>query len=559
MDARDDRADDELDLRDYLAVLRRRKWIVVLCTVVVVGAALGVSLLQTPIYRSSAEVLLQPLTSEQLFSPGAANRTPELPEVATEIEVMRSRLIRSAVTDALGFEPDVSIRPEGETRVVTISAEDPDPTEAALVADTYAEVYVSTRRQTRVEDLLAAASQIQAQIDLIDEELAGLGAPFDPEAPPNTESRRASLQSRRDTYAGQLDALQLGSQLTQTGGAQIVSSAVVSSSPVSPTPERNAVVALALGLILGAALAFGVDYLDDSIRSKEDLERAAGGVVIIGLVPRLQSWKNRRETHLVTVESPMSAPAEAYRTLRTSLQFVGIERQVGITQITSPHSGDGKTTTLTNLGVALARAGQRVVLVDCDLRRPRLHAFFGLANEVGFTSVLLEEVTVAEAIQVVADHPNLAVLASGPPPPNPSELLSSVRTVETLRLLASEADFVLVDSAPVLPVSDALVLARTVDSTLVVTAVSRTKKRDARRTFELLAQVDAPVIGTILNDVDASSSYDLGYGYGGYVYATREAARNGREPRERRPRSWRRNKGDADASFDRDPSGAARR
>jgi capsular exopolysaccharide synthesis family protein len=162
-----------------------------------------------------------------------------------------------------------------------------------------------------------------------------------------------------------------------------------------------------------------------------------------------------------------------------------------------------------------------VIVVCCDLRRPRIHEFFGLTNTIGFTSVLLGELPLSAAMQAVPGQPRLALMASGPPPPNPSELLASRRTGEVLLALKSECDVVLVDSPPVLPVTDAIVLSRTVDATILVGTAGRTTKKEYHRAVELLQQVEAPLIGSVLNGVDSDDLYGYGYGYGYYGFGER--------------------------------------
>jgi non-specific protein-tyrosine kinase len=218
----------------------------------------------------------------------------------------------------------------------------------------------------------------------------------------------------------------------------------------------------------------------------------------------------------VSIEDPTSPAAEAYRTLRTSIQFLGLEQPMRTLQVTSANPQEGKTTTLANLAVALARSGSTVAIVCCDLRRPRVHEFFGLENDVGFTSVLLGKVPLAGAVQEVPDQARLSLLASGPLPPNPSELLSSRRTVEVFGSLQAEYDFVLIDAPPVLPVTDALVLSGRVDATLLVAVAGATTRKEAARAVELLRQVDAPLVGAVLNGVDTEGSY--GYAYQSYRY-----------------------------------------
>jgi receptor protein-tyrosine kinase len=283
---------------------------------------------------------------------------------------------------------------------------------------------------------------------------------------------------------------------------------------VSPRPRRNAAIALVVGVVFGVGLAFLFEYLDDSIKSKSDLERAGRGALpTLGLIPAVSGWKDRDEARVASVVDPKSPAAEAYRALRTSIQFLGLDHKVHAVQITSPTASEGKTTTLANLGVALASAGQRVVISCSDLRRPRIHEFFGLDNAVGLTSVILGEVPLSAAVQRVPDVENLYILASGPLPPNPSELLSSDHAADVLAALRAEYDMVLLDSPPVLPVTDAAVLSSRVDATLLVATAGMTTRRSVSRAVELLHQVEAPLVGSVLNGVKDEGGYGYGYGY----------------------------------------------
>jgi non-specific protein-tyrosine kinase len=531
----------DLELRDYLDVIRRRKWLIAGITALAVAAALGVSLLQTKVYRATSAVLLQPRASEQIFTPansqgGAGDQS----SIETEIEVMRSRSVEQAVAKDLGRAPQVSIAARGATSVVAISATNTLPAEAAREANAFAEGYIKTRRQQAVEDLLAAGDQVQAKIVEIDARLAGLDAPIDAltaqiEAATGDQRReleaeqdrmrtdavaqRQALQNQRASYSAQLSQMELASSLTRTGGAQMVSAATVPTSPFRPTPTRNALLALVVGLLAGVAFAVLREYLDESIKTKEDVERATGGLTMLGLIPVITGWKDGDKPQVVAMASPSSQPAEAYRTLRTSVQFLGLDRPIQVVQLTSATAAEGKTTTLSNLAVTMASSGNRVVAVCCDLRRPRLHEFFDLENTTGFTSVLVGEETLEHALQPVPGQPRLSVLSAGPMPPNPAELLSSPRVKVLFDQLRGSADIVLVDSPPILPVTDGLILSGLVDATIVVATTNRTSRKDLHRTLELLDQVQANVVGTVLNGVDPSRTYGLAYGYGyGYGY-----------------------------------------
>ncbi|MGH8986450.1 MAG: polysaccharide biosynthesis tyrosine autokinase, partial [Acidimicrobiia bacterium] len=477
-----DSGDSELELRDYLRVLRRRKGIILLTTVVAVGAALALSYSQTPVYKATAEVLVQPRASEQIFTPEADRQVDSQRAIDTEIKVLESRVIEDAVREQLGRVPNVSASSAGETDVISISVRSTNKEQAASDVNAYAETYIEVRRRQAVDDLLAAGQEVQAKIDDLQRQIALVP----PE--PLFDGDRQRLEDQRAFYRQQLDQLQVAANVTETGGGQVVTEADTPSSPVEPKPVRNGLIALALGLVLGVGLAFLRDYLDDTIKSKDDLQQAGDGITVIGVIPRVRGWKNQKAPHVVTLAKPSSHPSEAYRTLRTSIQFLGLDKPLRVLQVTSASKEEGKTATIANLAVTLAQAGTQVVLVDCDLRRPRLHEFFGARPEIGFTSVLLGDHTLSEALHSVSEQPNLALLSSGPIPPDPSELLTSPRTAELVGTLGSNCDLVLVDSPPVLPVSDALVLAGLADATLLVASAGQTTRSALSRAIELLRQ-----------------------------------------------------------------------
>ncbi len=513
-------APSELELRDYLGVLKRRKVIVLLTLALVLGGSLIASYFQEPVYAASARLLLQPRQSESPFDSNSGFRLDPARSLATDIEVLKSQLVQNEVRSRLGSAPGISANPVGQTDVIRITAQSTDPKRAAEVANTYASAYIDVRQKQAVEGLLTAGEEIQErigalqqQISTLDNQVASAPAPDQAAIRLSVSGQREALVQQQAVFKQTLDKITVDANLA-SGGAQLVGSAVTPTVPIKPKPMRNAVLAAFVGFMLGVGLAFLVEYLDDSIKTREDLERIVAPVPVIALIPVIGGWKERGEVRLVSVTAPSSPAAEAYRTLRTAIQFVAIDRPIGILQVTSSNASEGKTTTLANLGVALAKAGQRVILVCCDLRRPRLHEFFGLSNDVGFTSLLLGNAPLSRALQAVPDVPRMRLLASGPLPPNPSELLSSNRTREVFEALKAECDIVLIDSPPVLPVTDALVLFRQVDATLMVFSAGGTTQKQAATAVAMAKQVDAPLIGTVLNAVTSRDGYAAPYAYG---------------------------------------------
>jgi capsular exopolysaccharide synthesis family protein len=226
------------------------------------------------------------------------------------------------------------------------------------------------------------------------------------------------------------------------------------------------------------------------------------------------SWKKRDSAVVASSAEPSSPAAEAYRSLRTSLQFARQARELRTLLVTSPAAAEGKTSTLANLGAVFAQAGERVALVSCDLRRPRLGQFFGVEEGSGLTTVLLGQQTLEQALTPVSGYDCLWVLGAGPVPPNPAELLNGPMVGEIFATLQENFDLILVDSPPVLPVTDAMVLSKYADGTLLVVASGQTGRAELQRTAERFAQAKASVVGIVLNEVSKQSGYGGGYGYG---------------------------------------------
>ena len=534
------------DLRRYLSVLRRRALIICAATAATVAVALALSLSQDPVYRASVELLLRSTPSENIVGNQAAANSQR--ELTNEVAVVESDVVRKAVEEAA----DVPIREDAVSAsvgaegsdVIILSVTAETPVDAADLANTYARTYVEWRGRQRAEDLLATARRVQETIEIVRATLDEVSAPLNDldsqlsnvlgqeeraalieqraALAEQLEPQMAPLEDRLDFYRSQLDQLQLTADLAESGGLEVLSEAAPPEDPASPQPRRDGLVALAVGLMLGLALAFAIEFIDDSIRDRGDLERASGGLPVLATIPKTR--RRQRET-LFPVEEPSSNVAEAYRALRTSLGFLSAERPVRVIQVTSARAGEGKTTMVANLAISLAQGGLRVVAVCCDLRHPRLHHFFGADNKIGLTSALVSHCSADDLLQSVGLNENIHLVASGETPPNPSELLGTRRIEQIIEAVASQADLVILDCPPALPVTDALVVSRMADATLVVAAANRTSKRQLHRTVELLRQSGAPVAGTVLMEVTGEERYGYDQGY------WRKSSRNGRTKR----------------------------
>ncbi len=511
------------EFRRYIAVLRRRRMVVFVTAASVVATAILLSFSQTPEYQASVNLLLTATPSEHVVtSPGVADAQRDL---VNEVAIIASDVVREAVSKDIGDKIasdaiSATLGPEGSD-VIRLTATTMSPTSAARLANHYAKAYITWRRAQRANDLLATGEQIQTKLDAQHAALEQASAPLadldrrieaaesDAErsaladqrtsVAEQLDNRLRVLQNQLDSSQQQFDELQLTAKLAQSGGIQLLSTARAPAMPASPRPKRDALVALAIGLLLGLAAAFVVEFLDDSIKDKADLESVTGGLPVLALIPKV--GRRHRDRALFPPTLPPSNVSEAYRSLRMSLDFIAHERKLRTVQFTSASAGEGKTTTVANLGVSLAQARDRVILVGCDLRRPRLHEYFGAHNRVGLTTALVGNESAAELLQTVSSDERLLLIPSGPVPLNPSELLGTRRAEQVLEAVASRADIVLVDTTPVLPVTDALVVSRLVDATVLVVAANRTSKRQLRRAVELLHQADAPLVGTVLAEV----------------------------------------------------------
>jgi polysaccharide biosynthesis transport protein len=509
------------NLHEYVRVLGRRiHWflaVVVLC----VAVAFAVSAVQTKQYSATTQLLVQPASGNLPISGTQATVSPT--DVLTELQLATSAPVDARATKKIGFAPSVTDAEVGQTNVIAVTVTARSPVEAARAANTYANVFVSYERANANSALTVAEQQLQSQIKATDTQLQTLVGEKNPSA--QTAAAVAALSSQEVALKDQLAELQV-SGAESPGGIEVVSPAAVPKSPSSPRPVRDAVLALLLGLVLGAFAAFAVEYFDNKVYSKDQVERLAGGVPVLALIPQVKAWKQHGDPVLITEVDPFSPATEAYRALRTSLQFAGHDGTLKTVLITSPSGSEGKTSTVANLAMVLAKAGERVVVVGCDLRRPRIGAFLGRSEVPGFTSVLVGQAELWKALQPVKNLSNLALLGTGPIPPNPAELLGSEKAAEIFRLLANGCDTVLIDSPPLLPVADAQVLAAYADAVLMVVTVGQTTEGEVRRATELLVQVNARPVGIVLNKVTHrsgdSAEYALGYGYR-YGYAPNQA------------------------------------
>jgi capsular exopolysaccharide synthesis family protein len=480
--------------------------------VVLAAVVVGVDFARTKQYTATGQVLF---VSQNASSNSNSNVTAPLQAaaIATDIQLFQSSPVKERVArDLKAPAPSVSASEIGTTNIAKISVTSKSPAFAAKAANAYAKAYIETTNEEFLKQQLALEDEIQNQMKAIQDQIAlvqlKLTAVGNSAATQQSLSAQlSSLYTELGTLTTQLTSTQQSTTQLSTGG-QLVSPASVPTSPSSPKRITDALLGAFVGLLLGTAFVLLRDHLDDRIRDKTQLEQLSPEIPVLGLIPVIDGWRDRNSPYLVARSRPKSPASEAYRGLRTSIQFMALENPTKVLQITSPCAGDGKTTTAANVAWIMAEAGQRVVLVGCDLRRPRIHEFFALPNDIGFTSVLLGEAELEDALLWIPNQPRLQVLPTGPIPPNPSELLSGSLTQEVFKSLSSYADIVVVDSAPILPVTDAAVLSTSADAVLLVVSARLNRRQDIVRSLEMLWQINAPIVGTVLNRAPQTDSYE---------------------------------------------------
>ncbi|RPF26400.1 polysaccharide biosynthesis tyrosine autokinase [Georgenia muralis] len=448
-----------MQFRDFLAILRSRWITIVLATLVVLGAATAATLSITPMYTASARVFFSAEAPSDDDGRTGGTYVITTSDLSTYLEVLNSPMVMDPIREDLGLQGvpfRVSAEIPGGTPILRITAVAPNPDQAAAVANAVGPQLASVAGRFSV--LLASSGQ--------DVETTAIT----PASPP--------------------------------------------SSPSSPDITRNLALGLLTGLVIGVGLALVRHGLDTKVRRESDV-RALSDRPVLAHVPY---DKASREQPLVMENDPHGLHAESVRRLRTNLLFVDVTTRKHSFVVTSALPGEGKTTTTINLAMAMADAGARVLLVDADLRNPSVARTMGLEGAAGLTTILLGRATVDDVVQQWRGT-TLSVLPAGQVPPNPSELIASAAMESLFAELAQRHDFILIDSPPVVPVIDAVLLNRLTGGTLMVVAMERTTKKHLASALKSLATVDVKVAGFALNMVPTrgESSY---YGYGRRAYGT---------------------------------------
>ncbi len=450
-----------MEIQDYLRIFRKN-WIAILL-LAVLGAGLGFTyaLVATPTYTASARVFVSTSGATTAADLQQGNTFTQQ-RVKTYAELVTTAAVLQPTIDSLNLSTSVaklrgqvSASAPLNTTVINVTVNSTDP------------VFAATLATETANQLIEVVQQIETT-----------------------------------------DALQ-GSPVRLT----VVQEAEVPLTPTSPKKALNIAMGLLLGLALGVAIALLRAALDTKIRNEKDLERVTDLPVLGGIVFDSKA----KDRPLIVHEDSTSPRAESFRTLRTNLQFLDAGRRERAFVVTSAIPGEGKSTTTANLAIALAQAGAKVLLVGADLRKPKMAHYLGIEGSVGLTDVLIGRVELGDAVQRWG-RTDLFLLPSGQLPPNPSELLGSALMDDLIGRLNKDFDVVLYDAPPLLPVTDAAVLARLVGGCLVLVASGKTSTPEFETALATLENVDAPVSGIVLTMLPTKGPDAYGYGRYGHAY-----------------------------------------
>jgi polysaccharide biosynthesis transport protein len=503
---------------DYLAILRRRKWIVLLPPVAAALAAYVLSMGQSPLYRASAEVLVNRLLvvaaqtgvdptggdpDRFLQTQASIARSPELAERVAN----RSGVPGMTAGRVLG---ESSVTPSSEADLISIAVEDEDANVAVRLANTYATEFADDTEERATRSIDEALVGVREQLKA----LADRGQ-TDSAAYSELLLDQSKLETNRSLFAGNTDVLQ------PADGA----------GKIKPRPQRNAILGFLFGGVVGLALAFLAEALDRRVRDEHEID-AALGLPLLARIP--QPPRALRKTNdLVMLRDASGAQAETFRKLRTSIEFVNPDGAARTIMVTSAVEQEGKSTTIANLAVALARGNRRVAVVDLDLRRPFLSQLFHVGGRPGITDVAVKRATLADALRPIAlatpiqeqasqngdgtsngrtvSEGLLHLLPAGTIPPSAGELLQDERLRAVLDELASRFDVVLIDAPPLLAFGDTMTLSAHVDAMFAITRLSRVQRPILHEFARQLKSCQATLLGYVVTGVEHSESYRYMY------------------------------------------------
>ena len=520
-----------MDIKAYVMPPLKWWWLVLLATLLAAGGSYYALINQPDTYQSRATLLI----GRTIDDPNPTGTQFTLGEQLAQYyaNIAQREPVRRAVMESLGLTslPETYVAALPRTALVEITVSDTNPQRAQAVANAFAQQLVQLspgsdapeeqERQLFVEQQL---DDLQRQIEETDAEItakqAELGDAFSAQEINEIQNELGALQIKSNTLQSNFAALLESSQQEATNTLTVIEQASLPRAPVNPQLELTVLAASAVGFLLAVASAYLLDYLDDSIRTSRDVQRHTD-LPTLGSVASIKVRDD--ESKLVAYDRPRSPHAEAFRRLRTNINYSSQAKTPQSLLVTSPNLGDGKSVTASNLAVVAAQSGHRVLLVDLDLHRPTQHSIFGLSNRRGISTLWSHGGSLPSPNQLGQDIvdlvkptsvENLFLLTSGPIISETSAFLDSEKLKEILRLALVKFDYVIVDSPPSLVVTDPLVLSSKVDNVLLVIRSGKTSRAELKDAAEGLRRVGGHLLGVVINrksDIDASYYYSESY------------------------------------------------
>jgi len=499
-------SDDFIDLRQYARIFWRWLWLLILCAVLAGGAAFFVSRGMTRIYAASTTLFINEAPDAQTSDYTALLMSERL--ARTYAQMLTQRPVLSVVIEDLELEMDVEdlqgaveVQPVRDTQLIELTVENENPVTAAKIANAIVAEFQKQASALQLSRFVESTAALDAQLELLNAQIE------------ETEDE-AALALYQGSYATLLQSYE---ELRVAEAGSVVSN-VVQVEPaeadfesVRPRTLMNTALAVVVGGMLGLGAVFLIEYLDDTVKSPEQVERELG-LPVLGTIAKIEN--NNADSGVHVAEAPRSPVAEAFRSLRSNIQFAAVDRPIHTLLITSAGPKEGKSTVCTNLGAVMAQGGRKMVILEADLRRPRVHKLLGLTRSFGLSDLFVQENLALDSALQDTEVPDLQAIASGELPPNPAELLGSERMSQILEALKGEADLVLIDSSPAAVVTDPVVLSEKVDAVLLVVEPGKTELPAAQHAVVALRRAGANLIGVVFNNVSRKrASY-----YGSYKY-----------------------------------------
>jgi capsular exopolysaccharide synthesis family protein len=505
-----------MEIHNYITLFKRWLWLIILGGLIAASAAYFVSKGQEPLYRTSAILLI---SEGSALNPGSEFQAFQLSERLAQSYIERLTnyevLTQSIQNLGLNIDPDdlhnaVQVRLINNSQLIELSVTDANPQVAAALANEIPTVFAERNMTMQLARFADSKANLEAELAQVKDELLAAETALAAAKANGSEQTQLNdnLLRLRETHSRLLQTYE-DIRVAEAGNLNTIiidEYARAPQQPISPRTLTNTLLAGVVGLMLAVGVVFLIEYLDDTIKDPDTLAQAVS-LNAIGLIAR-----DKESEKLVMLAHPRSPNAEAYRQLRTNIQYVSVSRDLKTILVTSANAGEGKSTSAANLAIALAQAGAKVILVDTDMRRPSLHKQCHVTTEVGITNLLLSKENDASFIQETA-VPNLQVITAGPLPPNPAELIASERMKQILSWLHERADYVILDSPPILAVTDGILLSQLASTTLLVVEAGKTRQQSLLLALQQLEAVDAHIAGILINKLNPRRS-----GYYNYYY-----------------------------------------